>query len=191
MLNYVLMLIAGPKCIELKVNDPDKYSFKPKELLALVVEIFMNLSAHPSFAAAVIKDGRSYDQKVLAKVHRLLRNHALKDEGYIAQFWAFVQRLKEMESDQMELDAQLGDVPEELLDPISFELMTDPVLLPTSGNIMDRSTISRHLLSDETDPFNRQRLTADMLEPASEVKAKIEAFLASAKRGGAAMDVEQ
>ena len=30
---------------------------------------------------------------------------------------------------------------------------------------MDRSAIMRHLLSDETDPFNRQRLTPDMLVP--------------------------
>ena len=39
------------------------------------------------------------------------------------------------------------------------------VLLPTSGNIMDRSSIMRHLLSDETDPFNRKHLTPDMLVP--------------------------
>jgi hypothetical protein len=39
------------------------------------------------------------------------------------------------------------------------------VLLPTSGNIMDRTSIMRHLLSDETDPFNRKRLTTDMLVP--------------------------
>lgn len=195
MLNYVLMLIAGPKCIELKVNDPDKYAFKPKELLALVVEIFINLSQHPNFAPAVIRDGRSYDQKVLAKVHRLLRNHGLKDEQYIQKFWDFCQTLKGLESDQMELDAQLGEVPDEFLDPVSCELMRDPVLLPTSNNIMDRSTISRHLLSDETDPFNRQRLTPDMLQPAVELKAKIDEFLASAKKGAAAaagaMEVDQ
>mmetsp|Transcript_44964 Transcript_44964/g.91773 ORF Transcript_44964/g.91773 Transcript_44964/m.91773 type:complete len:968 (-) Transcript_44964:349-3252(-) len=188
MLNYVLMLIAGPKCIELKVNDPEKYSFKPKELLALVVDIYMNLSKHDLFAASVIRDGRSYDQKVLAKVQRLLGNHGLKDEGYIQKFADYAKKLKGRESEQMELDHQLGEIPEDFLDPVSCELMRDPVLLPTSGNIMDRSTISRHLLSDETDPFNRQRLTPDMLQPATELKEKIQAFLASKRT--APMDVE-
>ena len=41
--------------------------------------------------------------------------------------------------------------------------MTDPVLLPSSGTIMDRGNIMRHLLNVETDPFNRQPLTPDML----------------------------
>ena len=51
--------------------------------------------------------------------------------------------------------------------------MIDPVKLP-SGVIMDRPIIIRHLLSSTQDPFNRQKLTVDMLEPASEVKARIE-----------------
>ncbi len=44
-------------------------------------------------------------------------------------------------------------------------LMTDPVRLPTSGNIMDRPHIERHLLSDKKDPYNRELLTPDMLVP--------------------------
>ena len=42
-------------------------------------------------------------------------------------------------------------------------LMTDPVLLPSSGTIMERGNIMRHLLNSQTDPFNRQPLTADQL----------------------------
>jgi hypothetical protein len=37
--------------------------------------------------------------------------------------------------------------------------MKDPVLLPGSGNIVDRITIHRHLLTDERDPFTRAPLT--------------------------------
>lgn len=36
--------------------------------------------------------------------------------------------------------------PEEFLDPITQEIMLDPVRLPTSGKIMDRANIIRHLL---------------------------------------------
>lgn len=41
--------------------------------------------------------------------------------------------------------------------------MDDPVVLPSSGKIMDRPVIIRHLLNSQTDPFNRQPLTEDDL----------------------------
>merc|ERR1719362_8631 len=53
------------------------------------------------------------------------------------------------------------------------ELMEDPVLLPTSGKVMDRKHINRHLLSTPNDPFNRQPLTEEMLKPDLELKEKI------------------
>jgi hypothetical protein len=43
--------------------------------------------------------------------------------------------------------------------------MEDPVLLPTSSVIVDRSTIRAHLLGDTRDPFNRMPLSMDMVEP--------------------------
>lgn len=43
--------------------------------------------------------------------------------------------------------------------------MEDPVLLPTSSTIVDRSTITAHLLGDTRDPFNRKPLSMDMLQP--------------------------
>lgn len=54
-------------------------------------------------------------------------------------------------------------------------LMIDPVLLP-SGKIMDRSIITRHLLNSNTDPFNRQQLTEDMLKPDIELRERISAW---------------
>jgi len=44
-------------------------------------------------------------------------------------------------------------------------LMDDPVTLPSSGKIMDRPVIIRHLLNSQTDPFNRQPLSEDDLTP--------------------------
>lgn len=48
------------------------------------------------------------------------------------------------------------------LDPLMQNLMNDPVKLP-SGNVIDRKTILRHLLTTKNDPFNRQPLTEDQL----------------------------
>ena len=56
-------------------------------------------------------------------------------------------------------------------DPMMCELMEDPVLLPTSGKVMDRKHITRHLLSTPNDPFNRQALTEEMLKPGKKKKS--------------------
>jgi len=48
--------------------------------------------------------------------------------------------------------------------------MSDPVLLP-SGHTVDRATITRHLLSDSTNPFNRAHLTVDMLKPSEHLSS--------------------
>ena len=54
---------------------------------------------------------------------------------------------------QAEEEEALADAPDEFLDPIMGTLMRDPVLLPTSGNIVDRTTIARHILRYILLPF--------------------------------------
>eukprot|EP00179_Madagascaria_erythrocladioides_P029415 CAMPEP_0198343914 /NCGR_PEP_ID=MMETSP1450-20131203/63743_1 /TAXON_ID=753684 ORGANISM="Madagascaria erythrocladiodes, Strain CCMP3234" /NCGR_SAMPLE_ID=MMETSP1450 /ASSEMBLY_ACC=CAM_ASM_001115 /LENGTH=61 /DNA_ID=CAMNT_0044049127 /DNA_START=1 /DNA_END=182 /DNA_ORIENTATION=- len=56
--------------------------------------------------------------------------------------------------------------------------MREPVLLPTSDTIVDRSVIVRCLLSDEIDPFNRKPLTEADLVPQPALKARIDAYVA-------------
>lgn len=51
------------------------------------------------------------------------------------------------------------------VDPITCVIMEDPVELPTSGHIVDRAVIARHLLTDERDPFNRAPLRIDQVVP--------------------------
>ena len=46
------------------------------------------------------------------------------------------------------------------------------MILPESNVTMDRDIIARHLLSDATDPFNRSKLTLDMLKPDDALKVR-------------------
>jgi len=68
------------------------------------------------------------------------------------------------------------EIPDEFLDPIMAEMMTDPVLLPTSNNIMDRKHITRIILSDDHDPFNRQPLKPADLVPQDDLRIRIHEF---------------
>ncbi|MBE3045800.1 hypothetical protein IMZ48_25305, partial [Candidatus Bathyarchaeota archaeon] len=52
-----------------------------------------------------------------------------------------------------------------------------PVVLP-SKHVVDRSTITQHLLSDAKDPFTRQPMTIEDVVPDNELRGKIQAWRA-------------
>lgn len=92
----------------------------------------------------------------------------------MADFSAKVQSLDKKHKEDQEA---LTNAPDEYLDPIMSSLMADPVILPSSRVTVDRSTIARHLLSDQTDPFNRSPLTMDQVKPNTELKEEIEKWI--------------
>ena len=74
-------------------------------------------------------------------------------------------------------------IPDAFVDPIMQTVMADPVTLPGSGQVVDRATIRRHLLSDRTDPFSRSPLDESMLVPADELRRRIEKWREEAPAG--------
>eukprot|EP00742_Colponemidia_sp_Colp-10_P011138 GILJ01012341.1.p1 GENE.GILJ01012341.1~~GILJ01012341.1.p1 ORF type:complete len:1148 (-),score=204.51 GILJ01012341.1:87-3530(-) len=177
MLNYFLMQLVGPKCLELKVADPEKYEFRPKKLLAEIMTVYIHFMGHPVFASAVARDERSYRHDIMLKASRIARREKLLHEEDVRKFEEMSSNVQEVSQQGQSMEDRLGEIPDDFLDPIACELMRDPVILPTSGHSMDRSTIARILLNDESDPFNRQRLTLDMLQPNHDLKAKIDRWM--------------
>ena len=78
----------------------------------------------------------------------------------------------------MEKITESEDIPDDFLDPITGQIMKDPVRLPISGKIVNRITIIKHLLNDTTDPFNRQPLTKEEVIEMPELKQQVKEFLA-------------
>lgn len=181
MLNYFLLQLVGPQRKSLSLKDPEKYEFRPKELLKQIVKIYVHLARGDKenvFPAAIIRDGRSYSDQIFSAAAGVLRRIG-EDMRIIQEFVDLGAKAKIASSEAMDAEAALGDIPDEFLDPIQYTLMKDPVILPSSRITVDRPVIQRHLLSDSTDPFNRSHLTADMLIPDTELKAKIEEFIRS------------
>lgn len=93
----------------------------------------------------------------------------------------FAIKVSQLEREEKVNQEALADAPDEFLDPIMSTLMTDPVILPSSHVTVDKTTIQRHLLSDQTDPFNRSPLTMDQVKTDEELKAKIKAWIQERK----------
>jgi ubiquitin conjugation factor E4 B len=174
MLNYFLGQLVGPKSTGLKVKEPEKFFFVPKRLLCEIATTYTHFAPFEEFAHAVVRDERSYETGNMRKAIRVLSGGSPPNlpSSSLATFEALCRRCVEAQGEMADEEEELGDIPDEFLDEITSEIMTDPVRLP-SGNLVDRATISRHLLSNETNPFTRQKLTVDMLQDAPEVKQQI------------------
>lgn len=180
MLNFNLRQLCGPKCRNLKVKNPEKYGFEPKTLLDRLTQIYVNLDSD-EFAQAVAGDQRSYKKELFDDATKHLHKTLLKTEAEIYLFKEFATKVERKLAEHAAMEEDYDDAPDDFKDPLMMTLMQEPVILPTSGKIMDRPVITRHLLNSDTDPFTRQPLTTDMLQPATELKQQIEEWLKSRK----------
>ncbi|QRV77647.1 ubiquitin conjugation factor E4 [Ceratobasidium sp. AG-Ba] len=182
MLDYNLDMLCGPRCSSLHVKDMDKYRFQPRVLLGEIFQVYLNLSGEAPFINAVASEGRSYKKETFLSAVSTVRKHSIKSEAEVEQFMLFINAVEEAKA-LIEAEDDLGDAPEEFMDPLMYTLMRDPVTLPSSRVVIDRSTIKAHLLSDVTDPFNRSPLKIEDVVPNEELRVKIEAWLTE-RRGG-------
>ena len=63
--------------------------------------------------------------------------------------------------------------PDEFVDPITGELMADPVRLPASGQVVDSSSLARALMSKAVDPFSNTPLRMEEAEALPELAGRI------------------
>lgn len=191
MLNYLLDRLCGQRCRDLKVSEPQKVLWKPRFLLKTILKTYLNFHGIPEFASAVGLDGRSYNAALFDKAKRIMENRHLLGKPDVARFADIAKAAAAALEAEAAVEEDLGDIPDEFVDPIMSNIMREPVRLPTSGNVMDKSVIARILLSEPSDPFNRKLLTEDMLEPMPELKAKIDAFIAEKKAAAHAARAEK
>lgn len=165
MLDYNLDAMVGPRSSDLKVQNLQEYNFDPKTLLGEILDVYINLMDKENFILAVARDGRSYKPANFEAASNVMRKFTLKAPEEMAKWETLKKRFATAKEEDDAAEADLGDIPEEFLDPLMYSLMDDPVLLPTSKNIIDRSTIRSHLLSDPHDPFNRVPLKIEDVKP--------------------------
>ncbi|KAG5303862.1 ubiquitin conjugation factor E4 [Histoplasma capsulatum G186AR] len=181
MLDYNLDAMVGPKSANLRVDNLAEYGFKPRSLLSEIVDVYLNLMDKENFVVAVARDGRSYKPSNFEKAAEILRKWALKPQEDLSKWEQLQTKFRVAKEADEQAEEDLGDIPDEFLDPLVYTLMEDPVILPSSKVSIDRSTIRSHLLSDPNDPFNRAPLSIEDVIPDTETKAKIEAFKAERK----------
>lgn len=170
MLNFFLRQMVGAKYHDINVKNPERFGFEPRELVISLVRILLLMAGHEKFVKSCARDTRSFQSDEFRHGLGVLQRNNLGSAMERREFERLVLRVEAMQNDDKEEDE--GDAPDEFRCALLDNLMEDPVLLP-SGNIVDRSSISRHLLTSETDPYTKLKLTVDMLVPVPELAERI------------------
>ncbi|CAG9818490.1 unnamed protein product [Phaedon cochleariae] len=182
MLNYFLLNLVGPNKKNFKVKDASEYHFRPADTVLEICKIYAHLKDSAAFLCAVSQDGRSYSPELFALAEEVLVR--IGGGALIGDLKEVAEKVAEKSRENQANEEASSEAPEHFLDPIMSTLMSDPVILPSSKQTVDRSTIARHLLSDQTDPFNRSPLSMDQVMPNTELAEEIRRWLQERRGGG-------
>lgn len=101
---------------------------------------------------------RSYRGDLFERAIDVLRGKQLKSSVEVERLEAVAAEAESAHIEAMRADIDTSDAPEEFIDPLTFMLMSDPVRLPETNQVVDRSTIIRSLLDVPINPYNRKPL---------------------------------
>lgn len=145
----VLQRIVGAKSLEIKVDNMEKYNFKPREMLQEITSVMIHFHDSPDFWKAVSLDSFYLNGTPLRKSISTVQKLGLITQEDLQKLYTLYENVQKTRTNVIDIDSLTDDAPSEFMDPLLDILMRDPVKLPTSGNIVDRSTIVQHLLNND------------------------------------------
>jgi ubiquitin conjugation factor E4 B len=178
LLNYCLDEFTS-KSSQLKIKNKKDYEFNPSYIMESIIKLYTFFYDYDEFFELVVSDERAYNYDNFLKAIKVKNdfNKVKVDAETSEKFDDIVyNKLKKAKETVEQKKVNYDDAPDEFLDPLTFGLMEDPVTLPTSHINTDRRNIEDYILTNPTDPFNRNPLTKEELIPNVELKKKIEQY---------------
>ena len=139
----VILNLTGKQSLQFKLDDSSALGFEPKQFLVEVCHIIAHVAEFEVFRDSTIGNGYFQKGDPLQAAAKVVRQFNLASDADKATLDDFVKRVraKADSAESKHFEELLSKAPEQYLDPITNELMTDPVRLPTGNNVVDRSTI--------------------------------------------------
>ena len=132
-INTYVMKIAGDKRDGILVKDSAACSYHHDQWLNVFTDIYLAFRDNMAFRLSIVKDNRCFSPADFQRAHDILAEKKLKSPTRLAELHTLITQLHTLAADvQSEWD-ELGDVPDEFLDPILNTLMEEPVLLPSGS----------------------------------------------------------
>ncbi|AFN82886.1 ubiquitin fusion degradation protein 2 [Encephalitozoon romaleae SJ-2008] len=167
-LNCNLKVITGPRCTDLVIRSPEQYGFDAKNLLRRMVMIYIKIRSD-KFVEMVASDKMYFDIEFFRTALRICESKYLINESQMEELRSLISKLE-----KVEVIEKIECVPDEFIDPLTFNPIRNPVKLLTSKVTVDKSTYDMLMMNGGIDPFNRMPLTEDMVVEDTELKEKID-----------------
>ena len=179
LMNYCLDEFTA-KSSQLKIKNKNDYEFNPSYIMESIIKIFSYFVNYEEFLEFVVSDPRAYKYDNFTKAIKLKNENKVKVDLETSENFDNIvyNKLKKAEELVEQKKINYDDAPEEYLDPLTYGLMENPVILPSSHINIDRRTIEDYLLTNPSDPFNRNPLTKEELIPNDDLKKKIDEYKA-------------
>ncbi|RYH31359.1 hypothetical protein EON65_02720, partial [archaeon] len=145
----VLQRIVGTKSLEIKVDNMESYNFDPRTMLREITQTMSHFCTEPRFWTAVAQDSFFSEGGPLRKAISTVTRLTLVTAAEVEQLRSLYESVQKSRADVVDLNSLVEDAPFDFMDPLLDTLMRDPVRLPTSNTIVDRTTIAQHLLNVE------------------------------------------
>ena len=152
----------------IQVDNPESYNFRPKDMLRDLCVIFSSFAKITDYQIHRAKNSY-YNAELMNKSVKTCDKLGLLAVPDMIRFASIPGSVGTAAQNVQDDETLLAGALEEFLDPLMCTFMKNPVLLPTSGTIIDRPTIH---------PFNRNDLTIDMVESATELKQRTAEWVA-------------
>lgn len=157
-------------------NDDEKYPKFSTNFLPFFVKTIDILNDNEKFMDCLVGQEQVNIVNLIVSLRDKLSDlNQMPSFGYTT-LTLFSKNCAKLKTKQIDID----DVPDEFCDPLMCTLIKNPVVLPEGDIIMEKDIICRHLLTNSFDPFNRSKLTMEMLLEHNEkedVRKKLDAFI--------------
>ena len=150
------------------IECPEDY-YQRLELIKRLNRLFQDYFDNKQFIKTLMENTDGKIIHVIESIQNYLLDQGLFDPIIEYNYKQFTKKLVDIQTIKEDIEP-----PDELCDPIMQTLIEIPVLLPNSDIIMDKGVISRHLLTDNYNPFTRDELTMESLEAFNELPDTIE-----------------
>lgn len=179
MLNASILALMGNASNELRLKKQRKSKFSAVLLLKARIRMYISLRC-VAFARAVGEDDGMFRVSLFQKSIEICERKGVLTQGEKAHALLFMKTIENIQEQRKDCLQEVV-YPDEFIDPLTFGVMKDPVLLKTSSTRVDRSTASMILMTDPKDPFTRVTLTEKDVVEDTELKQRIEEFLSNIK----------
>lgn len=173
MANYFIKYFINE---DMLVKDKKTYGYKPEKILELLSKVYLEISHSAHVIQEIMLDKRSYYPDMFENIATELLNlnkiNELEQVNFQMIKTIVDTKIKSKNNNVILIDD--SEIPDDIIDPIMCSIIREPILLPSSKTIMDKSVISRYLLTDKEDPFNRYPLDIEELEKFNNLPDTIE-----------------